>query len=287
VRVEDGLIRSRGLGAELVPPLSLVLDDLGIYYDPGRDSRLERLIAAPLPPGGAERAGRLRAAIVGAGLTKYNLGGAGAEGIARLRAARPGAPVVLVPGQVEDDAAIRLGAGAVRTNRDLLQAARAGEPGAILVYKPHPDVEAGLRPGAVRDADALADLVLVRADPAAVLAAVDRVWTITSGLGFEALMRGVPVVVLGAPFYAGWGLTDDRGPVPGRRQPLGAQALDRLVHAALIAYPRYLDPLTGAPCPPELAVERLAAGQTGARPWRLRTLAKVQGWLAGQAWLWR
>ena len=33
-RVEDGFLRSRGLGADLVPPLSLVADDLGIYYDP-------------------------------------------------------------------------------------------------------------------------------------------------------------------------------------------------------------------------------------------------------------
>ena len=36
LRVEDGFLRSRGLGAELVPPLSLVTDDLGIYYDPTR-----------------------------------------------------------------------------------------------------------------------------------------------------------------------------------------------------------------------------------------------------------
>lgn len=288
VRVEDGLLRSRGLGAELVPPLSLVTDDLGIYFDPTRESRLERLIAAPLPPGGAERAARLRAAVVAAGVTKYNLVGGGAEAVAALRAARPGVRVVLVPGQVEDDASVRLGAGAVRTNRDLIRAARAGNPGAALVYKPHPDVVAGLRPGAVPDAAELADLVLTGGDPAAVLGAVDAVWTITSGLGFEALLRGVPVTVLGAPFYAGWGLTDDRGPVPARRAPLpAAEALDRLVHAVLIAYPRYRDPVTGAPCPPELAVARLAAGAGGRRGWGLRALARVQGWLAGYAWLWR
>jgi capsular polysaccharide export protein len=288
-RVEDGLLRSRGLGAELVPPLSLVLDDLGIYYDPTRESRLERLIAAPLPPGGAERAARLRAAIVAAGLSKYNLGGAdpGAR-IADLRAARPGVPVLLVPGQVEDDASIRLGCGAVRTNRGLLEAVRAANPGAILVYKPHPDVEAGLRPGAVPDAAALADLVVTRGDPAALLSGVDGVWTLTSGLGFEALLRGVPVTCLGAPFFAGWGLTDDRGPVPPRRHGLPpAEALDRLVHAVLIAYPRYRDPLTGAPCPPEVVVERLAANQSGPHSLRLRALARLQGWLAGHAWLWR
>jgi len=81
---------------------------------------------------------------------------------------------------------------------------------------------------------------------------------ISSTLGFEALLRGVPVTCLGAPFYAGWGLTRDLGPVPQRRQP--GPTLDGLVHAALIGYPRYIDPVTGAPCPPEIAVERLAAG---------------------------
>ncbi|MDZ7907264.1 MAG: capsular polysaccharide biosynthesis protein, partial [Gemmobacter sp.] len=55
LQVEDGFLRSRGLGAELVPPLSLVADDLGIYYDPTRESRLERLITTPCPPGGAAR----------------------------------------------------------------------------------------------------------------------------------------------------------------------------------------------------------------------------------------
>lgn len=297
LRVEDGLLRSRGLGAELVPPLSLVLDDLGIYYDPACESRLERLILAPPPPGGAARAARLRAAIVGAGLTKYNLaGGDAAAAIAALRAARPGAAVILVPGQVEDDASIRLGAGSVRTNLGLLEAARAAEPGAILVYKPHPDVEAGLRPGAVPGADRLADLVVARGDTAALLGQVDAVWTMTSGLGFEALLRGVPVTCLGAPFYAGWGLTRDLGPIPARRRALDGEGpdgekldgekLDRLVHAVLVAYPRYRDPVSGAACPPELVVERLAAG-VSPRPARLRVLAKVQGWLAGHAWLWR
>lgn len=291
LRVEDGFLRSRGLGAALTPALSLVVDDLGIYYDPRRESRLERLIAGPLPPGGAARAQRLIAAITGAGLTKYNLGGdsgALAGAIRALRQSRPGAPVILVPGQVEDDASIRFGAtGPVRTNRALLLAARQDNPGAIVLYKPHPDVEAGLRPGAVADAGALADLVVERADPAALLPLVDQVWTITSGLGFEALMRGRAVICLGAPFYAGWGLTRDLGPVPGRRLEGPRPGLEALVHAVLIDYPRYLDPVTRQPCPPELLVERLATGRAGRGGPGLRLLAKLQGALASQAWLWR
>lgn len=291
LRVEDGFLRSRGLGADLVPPLSLVLDDRGIYYDPGTESQLERLIAGKLPPGGADRAERLRAAILSAGVTKYNLtsGDAAAEAaLAQVRASRPGAPVILVPGQVEDDASIRLGTDKITTNRALLEAVRRARPEAVIVYKPHPDVEAGLRPGRVEDAGKLADLILTNTDAARALALVDQVWTMTSGIGFEALMRGIPVTCLGAPFYAGWGLTEDRGTIPERRRnAVPRPDLDRLVHAVLIAYPRYLDPLTKSPCPPELIVERLGSGRVLTRSIGLRLLAKAQGILAGYAWIWR
>jgi capsular polysaccharide export protein len=279
LRVEDGLIRSRGLGADLVPPLSLVADDLGIYYDPTRPSGLERLVATPLRPGQRVRAERLVARLVATGVTKYNLGGA-------LPDLPPGHRI-LVPGQVEDDASIRLGAGDIRTNLALLERVRAENPRAVILWKPHPDVEAGLRPGAV-PADriaALADATLSGVDAAAALAVADAVWTITSTLGFEALLRGVPVTCLGAPFYAGWGLTRDLGPVPARRQ--ARPDIATLAHAALIGYPRYRDPISGHPCPPEVVVDRIADGRVLPRPAALRLLAAAQGALAGQAWLWR
>ncbi|BDW86327.1 capsular polysaccharide biosynthesis protein [Roseicyclus marinus] len=280
-RVEDGFLRSRGLGAELVPPLSLVLDDLGIYYDPSRESRLDRLIAeaAGLDPKRLVRAEKLVARLVALGLTKYNLGGEAPD-----LSLPEGREVILVPGQVEDDASILLGAGEVRSNAALLAAARDLHPEGWIVYKPHPDVVAGLRAGAV-EPQGLADAVVSKVDSAALLPQVDRVVTMTSGLGFEALLRGVPVTVLGAPFYAGWGLTRDLGPVPAHRR--ARPSLAALAHACLIAYPRYHDPVTGLPCPVEVAVDRLASG-TGMRAGAdLRALALIQGWLAGQSWLWR
>ncbi len=276
LRVEDGFLRSRGLGAELVPPLSLVTDDLGIYYDPGRPSRLEALIATPLTPHQRRRAEALTDRLRSEGLTKYNLAGA-------LPALPPGHRI-LVPGQVEDDASIRTGAGEVRTNLELLRVVRAANPDAVILYKPHPDVEAGLRPGAV-DASGFADAIVARADPAALLAEVQEVWTMTSLLGFEGLVRGVPVTTLGAPFYAGWGLTRDLGPVPDRRT--ARPDLAQLIHAALIAYPRYWDPVSRRPCPVEVALDRLAGGELP-HPGRMnRLLSKLQGRLAGYAHLWR
>ncbi len=285
LRIEDGFLRSRGLGANLIPPLSLVADDLGIYYDPTRPSRLESLIAAPLPPGGKDRTAKLIDTMIDGGASKYNTG----------RKTLPDLPPghrILVPGQVEDDASIRLGARTVRTNLALLQATRAANPNAILIYKPHPDVEAGLRPGAMPDTalSTIADVVLQGTDPATIIPLVDEIWTITSTLGFEALLRGKPVTCLGVPFYAGWGLTTDLCPIPDRRKALANQSpvtLANLAHAALIAYPRYFDPVSQRPCPPEVTLHRLIHGPIPRLGLAHRGLAKLQGYLAGYAYLWR
>ena len=42
--LEDGFLRSLGLGVDGYPPLSMVVDKLGIYYDTTRPSTLEQLV---------------------------------------------------------------------------------------------------------------------------------------------------------------------------------------------------------------------------------------------------
>ena len=279
LRVEDGFLRSVGLGAELVAPLSICLDDLGIYYDPRSESRLERLIneSRHLSADQLARAQALRERLIEAGVSKYNVGSDQAIDA-------PDRRVILVPGQVEDDASIRLGAGGVARNSELLQIVRSENPDAHILYKPHPDVEAGLRPGAVEDAEEYCDQILCDVTAEAALKGADEVWTMTSLMGFEALLRGIPVVCFGQPFYASWGLTTDRAPQIDRRQR--GVSLDGLVHATLIDYPVYRDPLTGLACHPEVVVERLISGQGTGKPVN-RLLSKLQGLFAGQSGLWR
>ncbi|WP_299023961.1 capsular polysaccharide biosynthesis protein [uncultured Sulfitobacter sp.] len=277
-RTEDGFLRSRGLGAALTPPLSLVTDDLGIYYDPARPSRLERLIEAraTLRPDQELRAARLIRTLIHEGLSKYNTGTAPET--------LPDGHRILVCGQVEDDASIRTGTSDINTNQALLDAVRAARPDAVVLFKPHPDVEAGLRSGALTNS-ANADHIVTDTDPAALLAQVQEVHTMTSLMGFEALLRGVAVTTYGAPFFAGWGLTTDRSDVPPRRR--ATLTVEGLAHAALIDYPRYLDPKTGLPCPVEVAVSRLAAGDIPVPARRNRILSKLQGIFASQSHLWR
>lgn len=273
IRLEDGFLRSAGLGTHLHQPCSIVADARGIHFDPRAPSDLEHILAhTDFDDALRDRAARLTRRIVAAGLTKY----AAATDTTRL----PAAPRrVLVAGQVEDDASVALGGAGVAGNLDLLRRARAAEPDALLIYKPHPDVVAGLRRGHVPTREALrhADLILPHAPLPALLAQMDAVHVLTSLTGFEALLRGCEVVVHGQPFYAGWGLTRDLAPPVVRRGR--ALALEELVAGALILYPRYLDPVTRLPCPPEVLVERLAARPRPARGpvqyWRL-----VQGGLA-------
>ena len=278
IRVEDGFIRSRGLGANLVPALSLIRDETGLYYDPSGPSLLETEITRreKLSLAQERRAENLINRLIAGGITKYNLDLPDVPHV-------PEGHRILVVGQVEDDASVRLGCPDISTNQGLLQAARAAHPDAVLIYKPHPDVEAGLRQGAV-DAES-ADVVARHADPLQLLDAVDEVWTMTSLLGFEALLRKKPVTCAGMPFYAGWGLTTDLAPAPDRRT--ARPTLYGLVHAALIDAPRYRDPDTGLPCPVEVIVERLESGYSPAQGPLIRMLSKLQGLFASQSWLWR
>lgn len=251
IRVEDGFVRSVGLGADFLPPASLVFDTGGMYYDPRSPSDLDRLLdETQFDAALIERARRLIVQLVGRGVTKYNLGGAtpGWD-------IPPGARRILVPGQVEDDLSVLYGGGEIRTNLDLLAGVRDANPDAFILYKPHPDVAAGHRKGAVPEALArcFANDIVQEVSTAALLAGIDEVHTMTSLAGFEALLRGRQVTVYGRPFYAGWGLTADRIAMDrGRRL-----TLEELVAGALVLYPRYLDPVTRLPCGPEIIIERL------------------------------
>lgn len=253
--VEDGFLRSTGLGSDCHPPHSIILDRSGLHLDPRSPSDLETLIATPVHnPVLIARAERLMRSLIEAGISKYASGGRPFE--------RPvqGRRLVLVTGQVEDDLSVRLGGAGVAGNLDLIRRARAAEPDAYLIFKPHPDVDAGHRRGRIPDDEALefVDLIVRDVPMSSLLDSVDAVHVLTSLAGFEALIRGCEVVTHGQPFYAGWGLTRDLAPPIERR---GGRTVTKaqLVAATLILYPRYLDPATKLPCPPEILVERLAA----------------------------
>ncbi|WP_186424691.1 capsular polysaccharide biosynthesis protein [Cupriavidus metallidurans] len=272
LQMEDGFVRSAGLGSDLHAPLSLAVDPDGVHYDPKSASKLEQLLSTrTVNPDDAGRGRRLRETLVRNGIDKYNLGH---STIPVLPAQALGKRIILVIGQVEDDASVRNGSTLVKGNDALLAATRRANPDAWVIYKSHPDVEAGNRIGSLKPAsEILADQIITEASLGACLVLADEVHVMTSLSGFEALLRGKAVHCYGAPFYAGWGLTTDHFPLPRRQRRL---TLDELVFVALCLYPRYRLPGVEGFCSVEDVVDWLA------RRKRARLGATSESWLVRQ-----
>lgn len=265
VRMEDGFLHSTGLGSDLVAPMSQILDSQGIYFDASTSNNLTELLNnSDFTQAELTRAECLRQAICQAGLTKYNLG---RQAIAWQK---PEAKkVILVPGQVADDASVQLGSAQIKTIEALLQTVRNQHPHAFIVYKPHPDVLSGNRSGLI-EAQLLCDVLDADADIISLIEAADEVHTLSSLAGFDALLRQKTVVTYGIPFYAGWGLTIDKvKEIPFRHRKINLQAL---VAASLIRYPIYWDWKKNEMTTPEAIVEHLALVAN-----RVKPLPKTRG----------
>lgn len=243
-RVEDGFVRSIGLGANHILPYSFCLDSRGIYFDATKESDLEHILSTYDFASDHElmkEAEECLSILIKNDLTKYNFrfpeypnGPYGEKNKKR----------VLVIGQVEDDASIIYGAPKGITNNDAVRLARSENPDAQIIYKIHPDVLEGKR-GYYSDPSEVNSICEISTSPMSIgtaLHEVDQVYAMTSLAGCEALLRGVPVVALGMPFYAGWGLTDDRMKNARRTRRL---TLLELFAGAYLLYPSYLDPETG------------------------------------------
>lgn len=248
--MEDGFVRSRGLGATLLPPLSVVLDGMGIYYDANTPSDLENLLVSANPTADElAKAQALLDKLTTKRITKYNVGKPSSlrEEIDKLKKIKGKRQIRLVVGQVEDDASVQNCLSPITTNQALLADVCQRHQGDIIIYKPHPDVEAGLRTGLIDEGTlALADRVAHEIAMPDCLEVCDVVHTISSLTGFEALIRNKQVVCYGLPFYAGFGLTDDivndhplYAKTLARRQRRSMLSLQAMAHTVLIDYPLY------------------------------------------------
>lgn len=236
--IEDGFIRSIGLGASQTAPMSLCFDKTGLYYDAYQPSDLENLLNFydfDNDKDLTSAAQDLLDKIIKNDITKYNLPDTDmSEKVYGIKTKKR----VLVIGQVEDDQSLIYGCRKVFSNFDLLQTVIAENPDAQIIYKRHPDVLFGKRKE-LSDISGLGDHIEIINGNLSLkdsLNQVDQVYTMTSLAGFEALMHGVKVTTLGAPFYSGWGLTDDRFPISRRQRSL---SFLEVFAAAYILYPRY------------------------------------------------
>lgn len=234
LRIEDGFLRSTNLGFQC-PPSSLVIDDIGIYYDATHPSRLEQLVLKTLSASEVLYAESIIKLWCEARVSKYNH--------APVPANLPEPGFVLVVDQTFGDAAIGYGLADAASFSTMLAEAFKLFPEHRIVIKTHPDVVAGKKKGHFNQlsAEQVCRVIWLTEDchPPALLERAKAVFCVTSQMGFEALLWGVPVYTFGMPFYAGWGLTMDSLPAPSRRK---AVSLAQLAHAALVSYPRYINP---------------------------------------------
>ncbi len=235
-RMEDGFVRSVGLGAKLIRPYSLVLDDLGIYYNANQPSRLEQILCnLTLNQLQRARTEKLILNIIEQNISKYNIAGDN-DWPSDIP---PNKKVILVVGQVADDASIAFGTTELcNTNEQLLTQVKKNNPSAYIIYKPHPDVTNGLRQGDIplNITTLNANAVVTQTDMSLCIQACDELHTMTSLAGFEALLRHKRVFCYGQPFYSGWGLTTDLQPNSRRSKQLD---LLTLTYGTLITYPVY------------------------------------------------
>jgi len=240
-RVEDGFIRSVSLGSDLTKAYSLVVDSRGIYFDPTTQSDLEYIFQNyNFDEEILQRAKSLQQYLIDKKISKYNIHQDKEVTFDTDK------KIVLVIGQVEDDASIIYG-GDGMNNLKLLQKVYEKRKDEYIIYKPHPDVLVRNRKGNIQK-----DIVLEYANEQidnislpSLLDVCDEVHTITSLSGFEGLIRGKKVYTYGMPFYAGWGLSIDNKACERRERLL---SIEELIAGTYILYPRYMSPKNGNLC---------------------------------------
>lgn len=255
--VEDGLIRSLGLGVSKTKPLSLVFDRKAMHFDRQKPSELEGILSEYDFSGNQDLMARARAMIgilTGAGISKYN-GLGDHRDLRKELGIREGQDCVLVIGQVEDDFSLAYGMKHPMTGNDLVLRAAKENPDAIILYRQHPESRVVWKNhySDPEDVAHLAHLVPEDVSLSACFEVATKVYTMTSLAGFEALLHGLPVKTFGCPFYAGWGVTEDVDPALQRRTR--RLSVEEIFAAAYILYPKYWCPNSSEPMEAEQALD--------------------------------
>jgi capsular polysaccharide export protein len=198
--LEDGFIRSSPDDESGAPPLSIVMDSQAPYFDTTRPNDLTDLIANfDFEQDGYDKewAQEMLDYYVAHRVSKYN-----------HQPYVDVAPIygektkkrVLVLGQVPYDDSLKYGDGIGITLLDVVNQAIEDNPDAQIIVKPHPMTLDDL--SVVSTLTDLRCLILTQSIHLVdALETIDHVYTITSLGGFEALLRGKKVTVLGRPFY--------------------------------------------------------------------------------------
>ncbi|EAK0440255.1 capsular polysaccharide biosynthesis protein [Campylobacter lari] len=235
--LEDGFLRSLNLGVENSPSFSIVKDDVGIYYDATMPSKLENILNTyEFSSEELEQAKKAIELIKKEKLSKYNNNFCVPKKLFDANEER-----VLIITQVANDASLKFGLADNFSTQDMINDAIKENPNAKVYIKIHPDVLSGKKQSDFNAQDLPSKCVVIKENynPIELLSHFKKVYTKTSGMGFEALMLGSECVCYGMPFYAGWGLTQDKLECKRR---LKKRSLEEVFYAAYILYSEYFNP---------------------------------------------
>ncbi|HED8719788.1 TPA: capsular polysaccharide biosynthesis protein [Campylobacter lari] len=235
--LEDGFLRSLNLGVENSPSFSIVKDDVGIYYDAMVSSKLENILNSyEFSIKELEQAKKAIELIKKEKLSKYNNNLCIPKELFGTNEER-----VLIITQVANDASLKFGLAENFSTQEIINDAIKENPNAKIYIKIHPDVLSGKKQSDFDVQDLPSKCVVIKENynPIELLSHFKKVYTKTSGMGFEALMLGCECVCYGMPFYAGWGLTQDKQACKRR---LKKRTLEEVFYAAYILYSEYFNP---------------------------------------------
>ncbi|EAI0924375.1 capsular polysaccharide biosynthesis protein [Campylobacter lari] len=235
--LEDGFLRSLNLGVENSPSFSIVKDDVGIYYDAMVSSKLENILNSyEFSIKELEQAKKAIELIKKEKLSKYNNNLCIPKELFGTNEER-----VLIITQVANDASLKFGLAENFSTQEIINDAIKENPNAKIYIKIHPDVLSGKKQSDFDVQDLPNNCVVIKENynPIELLSYFKKVYTKTSGMGFEALMLGCECVCYGMPFYAGWGLTQDKQMCKRR---LKKRSLEEVFYAAYILYSEYFNP---------------------------------------------
>lgn len=235
--LEDGFLRSLNLGVENSLSFSIVKDDVGIYYDATMPSKLENILNSyEFSAEELEQAKKAIELIKKEKLSKYNNNFCVPKKLFDANEER-----VLIITQVANDASLKFGLASSFSTQDMINDAIKENPNAKVYIKIHPDVLSGKKQSDFNAQDLPGKCVVIKENynPIELLSHFKKVYTKTSGMGFEALMLGCECVCYGVPFYAGWGLTQDKLECKRRFKK---RTLEEIFYAAYILYSEYFNP---------------------------------------------
>lgn len=241
--LDSGFLSSPGIEGKTAPAHSVVICPDSIYFDATKPSHLVQTLNSAAHELTESQRSRTQACIetlLVHRISKYNH----APRIdMRSRFSADATKRVLLVDQRIGGGSIHWSLGGRGAFERMWEAALALPDHEILV-KLHPEIIAGNHQShllSLAPSPLPANITIVDFDvnPFDLFDIVGKVFVCTSQLGFEAAMAGKEVHCFGAPFYSGWGFTQDRIAIPSRKR---RRTINEVFHLFYIVHSRYFVP---------------------------------------------